>query len=362
MPPETMPLVRHVRDDGCRIITNDPNAPPGWRHELNLGSIQHFSPPGTIRLVRRDGHYITVPRGSPRPDGDEVYGYLELALLPLFIGIERVTLPDGHVTLGIANERDPIHSVANAREFLGFIESLPVEPQRPPSRTERPGLVLVRRVDRVLRHHVYEAVDPTAGDRGGRAIAAELGRLLPFPELGTVAVFIGPDGFVSTDRYSLTWTPPDPKETVRWVAAPMTWKQFGMARGRVRSSARRVVDAVQLVRPRGQAVGGRPARDVRPADRSGSGVSSQARPIGYMASEPEEGMAAVYAARHPVLQDQFLTHHAIEATDMGYVDVRLLGYVDAEAPLTGRTGSQRVGIPWASRFGLAARYSWDDRR
>ena len=362
MPPETMPLVRHVRDDGCRIITNDPHSPPGCRYERNLGSIQRFSPPGTIRLVRRDGDYITVQRGSPRPDGDEVYGYLELAPLPLFIGIERVTLPDGRVTLGIANERDPIHSVAIERDFLGFIESLPAEPQHPPSRTACPGLVLIRRVDRVLRHHVYEAVDPTAEYRGGRPIAAELGRLLPLPEYGTVPVFISPEGFVTTDRYSLTWTRPEPQEIVRWVAAPMTWKRFGMVRGRVQSSARRVVDAVQLVRPQGPAVGGRPSRDGRPADRSWSGVSSEPRPIGYMASQPEEGMAAVYAARHPVLQDEFLTHHATEATDMGYVDVRLLGYVDAEAPLTGRTGSQRVGIPWASRFGLAARYSWDDRR
>ncbi len=38
---------------------------------------------------------------------------------------------------------------------------------------------------------------------------------------------------------------------------------------------------------------------------------------------------------------------------MGYVDVRSLGYIQADAPLTGALGSKRVAVQWASRFGLA---------
>ena len=56
-----------------------------------------------------------------------------------------------------------------------------------------------------------------------------------------------------------------------------------------------------------------------------------------------------------MLDDQFLTHHPIEATDLGYRDVAALGYIEAAAPFTGRLGGRRGAIPWASRFGLAAR-------
>jgi hypothetical protein len=40
---------------------------------------------------------------------------------------------------------------------------------------------------------------------------------------------------------------------------------------------------------------------------------------------------------------------------MGYVEVRSLGYIQADAPLSGALGSKGVGVAWASRFGLAAR-------
>jgi hypothetical protein len=37
------------------------------------------------------------------------------------------------------------------------------------------------------------------------------------------------------------------------------------------------------------------------------------------------------------------------------VDVRSLGYIQTDAPLTGALGSKGVSVSWASRFGLAAR-------
>ena len=57
---------------------------------------------------------------------------------------------------------------------------------------------------------------------------------------------------------------------------------------------------------------------------------------------------------HPVLADQFVTDMALEATHLGYAQVTSLGYID-RAPAPSGAPVRRVAIPWASRFGLAAR-------
>ncbi|MDQ6605752.1 MAG: glycosyltransferase [Actinomycetota bacterium] len=362
-PPETLPLARHVEAGGTRrIITNDRRSPPGWLNEINLGSIQRFSPPGTRRLIgRRDGSYLTVPRGSPQPDDEQPFGYLEEAPLPLFLGIERALLQDGTETLVIADRRDPLREKAKELTFLGYIESFPVEPQQQPPRTPRPEQpVLLRWVDRERRRNTYSVLTPPQHSGGARPIAAELGRLLPKPEPNATAVYVDAAGGLSTDSYRFERAVPTPRELARWAAAPLNWHGFGSLQGRLRSAARRGTDVEALLReiaikraravlPVGSATG-------RPADADPGGASA---PVGYLLREPEPGMVALYAARHPVMADQFLTHHALEATDMGYIDVRLLGYLEGAAPVTGKLGSHRVAIPWASRFGLAARFGWD---
>jgi hypothetical protein len=80
-----------------------------------------------------------------------------------------------------------------------------------------------------------------------------------------------------------------------------------------------------------------------------------ADPVGFLFQDGGPGRVELFSAIHPVLEDQFLTHHSIEAGDLGYEQVTSLGYLKAAAPLTGTLGGRRTAIPWASRFGLVAR-------
>jgi hypothetical protein len=129
MPPETVCLVRHREFGGeQRVVTNDRDPPPGFSIEFDLGSIQHFAPPGTVRLVCRDGRYQTVPRGTARDRGDAVLGYLEEVPLPLFVGVHSITMPDGSQTLALGSARDPLHGLVGSGTFMGFIEAFPNEP------------------------------------------------------------------------------------------------------------------------------------------------------------------------------------------------------------------------------------------
>jgi glycosyltransferase involved in cell wall biosynthesis len=355
-PPECIPLARHVMPGTeRRIITNDRQAPPGFANEINLGSIRQFSPPGTRRLIgRRDGSYLTVPRGAPQPADEQPYGYLEEAPLPLWIGIECAVLRDGSQTLVIADGRDPLRARATRLTFLGFIEAFPIEPLEQPGFTERVGEpVLLRWVDRASRRHRYGAVTGPERFEQGQTIGAELGRLLPAPGIRTLPLYIDDAGRVSTDHHRHDPRSPSLKEIARWTAAPLAWRRFGSVGGRARSTARRAIDIEHVVGA--QAL--RAVRSRMPARLTGEHVPGGV--VGYLRSEPEPGMVALYSARHPVMDDQFLSHHAIEATDMGYVDVRLLGYLEGAAPITGKLGSHRAPIPWVSHFGLTARKSWN---
>jgi hypothetical protein len=42
---------------------------------------------------------------------------------------------------------------------------------------------------------------------------------------------------------------------------------------------------------------------------------------------------------------------------MGYVEPRLLAWLNARGPVTGETGLQRATVPWASRYGMEARWA-----
>jgi hypothetical protein len=121
--------------------------------------------------------------------------------------------------------------------------------------------------------------------------------------------------------------------------APLNWRGFGQRSTRVRAAFRRLLESGRLLAARA------------PRNASGDGR----RLLGYLQSEPGPGLIELFAARHRVLADQFVTHYPLEATDLGYVDVRSLGYIQADAPLTGVLGNTGAGVPWASRFGLSAR-------
>jgi glycosyltransferase involved in cell wall biosynthesis len=356
MPPETMLLVRHVEEGGTRrVITHHREPPFGFRIEFDLGAIQRFSPPGTVRLIRRDGAFLTLPRGSDPGATDEQLGYLEEAPLPLFIGIERAVLADGSETLVAATDRDPVRGQARELAFLGFIESFPNEPVAGPPYTKGHELpVLLRWLDRTHRRHRYAVVTPPSPPQQLGLMSAELGRLRLSPDADSIPLFSDARGRVLTDRYAPADSPFDVKLALRWAVAPLGWRGFGHRYGRLRSVARRAVDCEHVLLGRARAA----ARSTSAGSRATARIESDrdyARLLGYLHSEAGPGLAPLFAATHPVLDDQFLTHHRLEASDMGYVDVVRLGYVGAEAPVTGTLGSQRVSVPWASRFGLSAR-------
>jgi glycosyltransferase involved in cell wall biosynthesis len=346
MPPETEVLTRHKQIIGThRIVKLGRDSPIGYALEFDLGAIQRFAPPGTARLVRGDDGLRVRERGSPRLSGDEELGHLELAPLPMLTTIERVDLPDGSSTL-IAGARDPLRTIEGEREFLGFIESFPNEPSEPPD-ARRPfhGLVgLVRSVDLVGRRHAYH-VDSL----GSHRVVGELGALHVTPRAGSIAVAIDDAGRVSTPAYIPPDPLPTPLELARWTVAPLRWRRFSRHTGRVRAVLRRATQSAETVRRPGRRGQGRR----RPSRRLESGRTGLC--VGYLHPEPGPGRRELFAAAHPVTGDQLLTHHALEAADMGYGPVVSVGYVIEQAPLTGSLEMARIAIPWASRFGLAVR-------
>ena len=149
MPPETEALTRHLElDGGRRLVKLGRLSPPGFLLERDIGAIQRFAPPGTVRLLQGERGIRTVERGSPRSEEDEELGHLELSPLPLFQTVERAVLDDGSETL-VAGEDDSLRALATRLDFLGFIEAFPNGPASAPD-ARRPfhGMVaLLRCVD-----------------------------------------------------------------------------------------------------------------------------------------------------------------------------------------------------------------------
>jgi hypothetical protein len=75
-------------------------------------------------------------------------------------------------------------------------------------------------------------------------------------------------------------------------------------------------------------------------------------PIGYLLASPAKGTLPLYAAVHPVTGDQLLSTDPSEPSSLGYGEAVLLGHVVAQAPVTGKLGLVRLGVPWAVKFGL----------
>jgi hypothetical protein len=333
--------VRHVAiGSGQRVITNDRQPPPGHRIEFDLGVIQRFAPPGTIRLINPNGSFQVLPRGAPRDARDRELGHLEEDPLPLFIGIERAVLPDGTETLVANSGRDPLRSQAQELQFLGMIESFPNEPVSSPPHTTLLSGVLMRWYDAPARRHRYTTAMPGEQPSGPGRLSAELGRFCPTDEPGTLALVVGEDGYVCTARYRPSPAAPDLPQLARWSLAPLGWRGLGRRGARGRSAARRTASSARIAVRRRR----RPAR-----------LQSEGHHLGfvYVASGPRR--VELYSALHPVTGDQYLTHFPLEATDLGYGQVELLGYLAAAAPITGTLGGRQSGIAWASRFGLTAR-------
>jgi hypothetical protein len=205
-----------------------------------------------------------------------------------------------------------------------------VDPSWPPPRDEQGGLLgLVRAVDYEARQHRYALGALPAGQRSG-----ELGALLAErPEDGR-PLDLDRDGRPALAALSGSRRPGWAR--ARWVLEPLLWRGEASPAARLRSVARRVIDAACRHDAR------RPDRDAAP---------TVAEPAGWLHASGGSGRAELWAAAHPVLADVLLTTDRDEPGELGYGAPVMLGFVELRAPVTGSIGPAEVPIPWARRWG-----------
>ena len=211
-----------------------------------------------------------------------------------------------------------------------------LEQPGPAAPWEEPGSArtgLVRGLDLGARRHVYAVGAAPRGQTLG-----ELGALERSEQAGTRPVWLTADR-----RLSLTVAPPPPPRPtaavrLRWALAPLGWRESG-ARMRLATLGGRLAE---LVRRRQAPLATSPGFEPR-------------TPAGWIHAEPGPDRVPLYAATHAATGDQLLTRDPGEAADMGFGPAELLGYLAAEAPVTGSLGMHRLDIPWASRRGQRAR-------
>jgi hypothetical protein len=287
-------------------------------------------------VMHADGTYAALDPEQPVPAGATTLGFVEQAPLPLLDalvhGIHRGT--GGQVL--VAGVEDPIAHEVDRIEVLGYVDSYPMNPRhRPHAELAFRSIGLTRAVDLRARRHVYGLGELPAGGE----LEGELGALAPQPYGDGIAVWRTAAGTLVTDRYAPPPPHPGAPLAARWVAAPLTWSGGPPLAARARSTGRRLLELPRAaIRARG------------PAE-----AEHGEAPLGYLSPSPAAHRLPLYSAVHPVTGDQLLTPWRLEATDMGYADVRLLGYMLDVAPLTGDRTLRTVTVPWASRFGHNAR-------
>jgi hypothetical protein len=194
-----------------------------------------------------------------------------------------------------------------------------------------PGLGLVRAIDRVRGRHVYGVGRVPPGE-----VVGELGSLPRDQTAGLEPVYLTEAGHLVTgDRATGGRSANRLRTGARWILAPLAWRGTPIGR-----------------RERARAAAARGARLLRER-RTDSGL-----PLARVASihvHPTPGRLPLVSALHPVTGDQLLTTERLEAADLGYGEPELLGYVDADAPVTGRLGTHRRDVPWASHLGRRVR-------
>jgi hypothetical protein len=217
-------------------------------------------------------------------------------------------------------------------ETLGWIEPYPLRPRPAPEQPFMPGLKgLIRVVDRPNRRHRYGIGSIPEGD-----LVGEIGALESecFPE--AIGAWVTSDGFFVTSEYVPPIHRPRFRSAVRWSLAPLRWWGFSKRLARLRAVGRRTFESVKRL----SRTGDKPQAPARAGE-----------PQGYLLPRQVAGSVPLYSAYHPVTFDQLLTVSEGQAADMGFVEITLLGYLFAQAPLTRSLGVGRPTIPWASRFG-----------
>lgn len=341
LPPDTELLTRQRNQEtGRHILHLGRKSPEGYELDHDIGAINRFSPPGTVRLEYGPGGEIrTVERGSPRSDEYVELGHLELSPLPLFQTVYLATLDDGSQTL-ISGDHDGLHARAMQLDWLGYIEAFPNQPSRPPdARITRSGkIALMRTIDYDARRHRCAVGSEALPD-----LVCELGALHMQPTKNSIPVWIDDGGLLSTSGYTLRTVTPSAKQLARWSLAPAKWSLVRNIRGRSRAIGRRTLDSLRLA-----AI----------AARATDGFGREARPrhvVGYLYATPDNSRVEIFSGQHPITGDQLVTRYPLEAIEMGYKDVVSLGFAIDEAIATGGFEVRRVPVPWASKFGLEAR-------
>jgi hypothetical protein len=343
-PAEALLLCRHKHIDGeRRVYTHDRDPPRGHRLEFFLGALHRFQVPGSAELHQGGSEGFTCvpdPGGGvasvPGPRRAGTLGFVNEAPLPLLDSLEAAFLPAAGEWVLVCGPDDPLQEHVTERRHLGYVEAFPSNPRRPPHAERRLGLApLLRTVDREARRHRVAIGAAAAG-----TLSLELGMLHDEPQDGSIPIWLADDR-IATAAHRPGAARPDRTEAARWAAAPLAWRgvEAGPLGPRVRAAVRRFAT---VARPGG-------GSESRPADGA---------PDGYVWPGPDgELRRQIFAAVHPVTGDQLVTPWPLEAADMGYRDVTPLGWVLRLAAVSGTLDAQPVSVPWASRFGRAARRS-----
>jgi hypothetical protein len=340
-PPQGRRIARHRRIGGEeRHHSLDLKPPPGFAIEHVLGAAHFSTPPGTTKLYgTAGGSFLTTAQPEVAaligPD-DHYLGSLELVG---FLGLDGLLLGVMYATgqhILVTGRGDPMLTQVEIRAELGWLEPVPLRPRDATWTVSALGLMgLCRSLDIEARRHRYGIGRMPAG-----APVGELGSLHVEPQAGSVPLWLTPDGWLTGDAETGIATP-DLRRLAHWAAAPVAWRGMGRHGARARSVARRAREARRLIAEGARA----------------PSVTASAPPAGYGHSEPGEGRVPLYAGWHPITRDQLLTRYPLEAQDMGYEDIALLAWINARTPVTGSPELRRLAIPWASRYGLEARWS-----
>jgi hypothetical protein len=180
-------------------------------------------------------------------------------------------------------------------------------------------LGVVRVFDQRARRHSYGVGWVPAGQ-----VTAELGALSGSLQ-GDIALWVLPDGRLATADVRPGGAAPR-RRRVRHAVRPLRRRGGGPKR-----ALRRALDTLTV-----PPIGPAPALPDSP-------------PVGYLHDEPADDRVALWVGDEPTTGDQFAACSEQEILDAGYASPRLLGHLDARAPLTGTLGVQRTPvIPWAS--------------
>jgi glycosyltransferase involved in cell wall biosynthesis len=337
IPPLSALAIRYRERYGERRIVTCGPEPAGYVPEHHLGTLRSVSLEGTARLVRIGDEYRAVPRGEWEelpPHGEEI-GYAELAHLPgldvVALAVHRVTRQPLLVTL----PEDPLLDQVDVIETLGCIDPFPLKPRETPSAQRPDGLLgLLAAADLGARRHRYAIGAPPQGE-----LLGELGGLAESGMQGSIPAWIVDDRLV-TDRHR----PPQrwfgPAKAARWVGEPAAWRGLATRGTQAKVVLRRSAMAAR--------------RLTHPA---ASASEPQGPPAGWLFETERPGLVPLFAAYHPVTEDQLLARSLEEVAQLGYLAPALLGFLRELAPLTGETQQRHQSIPWARRFGAVPR-SW----